>query len=123
MVERVKKAREEVEAAVAKLQQASSDLRNFARRNPEESATSYLVFANAHLRVTGAFTSGLRRTASIDRVLNRAQAAEQAQRRRAEDEQRRLEARNHEREVRRLTLPTTDHDALAEVYGEMLNAD
>ena len=122
IVEKIKQARADVDAAVQKLQQTSMELKAYARRNPDESGSSLMVFANAHLRVCGACSQGVRRTASMDRVLNRAaQEQELARRREAEDEKR-AEERAHRRKVKKLSLPVPDPDAFAEVYGELLDA-
>ena len=117
LVERIHTARESIESDVAHLQQACLELRTLVRRNYDEASSSYLVFANAHLRLSGALLQGVRRTASMDRMLNKAQQErEEAQALEAEH-QARQELRAHARHVESLQLPS--EDAFAEVYGEL----
>lgn len=122
MVEQIKQAREDLEGDLEKLQALSLELRARCRRNLGEEVTGrYLTWVNAHLRITGALTNGLRRTASMDRVLNQAQADLEEARRRAQEEARRLEARDHQRHVNQLILPTTDD--FDEVFGDLVDEE
>lgn len=122
LVEQIKKAREDLEADLGKLQELSMDLRARCRRNLGDEVTGrYLTWVNAHLRITGALSNGLRRTASMDRVLDRAQADLEEARRRAQEEARRLEARDHQRHVNKLILPTSDD--FDEVFGDLVDEE
>lgn len=122
LVAQIKKVREDLEGNVTKLQELSQQLRSQCRRNlGEESTSRYLVWTNAHLRVTGALSSGLRRTASMDRVLANAKAEIEEAKRRAEDEARWLEAREHQKTVNKMLLPTTDD--FYEVFGDLVDEE
>lgn len=118
LVDRIHKAREAIEQDVAHLQDACLELRTVVRRNYDEASSSYLVFANAHLRLAGALVQGVRRTASMDRMLNRAQEEREEARRREMEHRRAQEVRDHARHVQKLQLPT--EDAFDEVYGEVM---
>lgn len=126
VVAEIRQLRQTADDLALQLVTKSEHLRKLARVNPDEGASHYLVFANAHLRVAGALGQGVRRTASIDRVLaTAAEEREQAQQREAENEARR-EARERAREQekaleRHLTIP--QEDAFDELYGEMLEGE
>ena len=116
MVAQVQKVREDIEANLDQLKDLSLALRCRCRRNlGDESMAGYLVWANAHLRVTGALSNGLRRTSSMDRVLKTSQADREENERRTQEEARRLETREHQRVVDQLMLPTTDD--FEELFG------
>lgn len=116
MVAQVKKAREDIESSLNQLKELSLALRSRCRRNlGDETMAGYLVWANAHLRVTGALSNGLRRTSSMDRVLKISQADREETERRTQEEAHRLETRNHQRVVDKLMLPSTDD--FDELYG------
>jgi len=116
----VREARDEVETSLRKLQEVSARLRQFVRRAPSDEGSSQITaFANAHLRLTAALGSGIRRTASMDRLIDAAEAERQeAQRQVAQREERRERAQAE----RRLQLPEPE-DAFEELYGEMIDAD
>lgn len=120
LTQAVKEARGEVETSLRKLQDASTLLRAQIRRNPDETTAQFMVFANAHLRLTGALSSGLRRASNMDRMLDNV--------RREQDEIQRIDAERQERQQRRerekvtnLPLPEPE-DAFDEIYGEIVDA-
>jgi len=121
-IERVRDARQTIESALLGLQRTASELRDRARRNPDEVSANHLIYANAHLRLTGALANGIRRTASMERVLNSAEAKREDARRREEEDRLRRELRAHERHINSLTLPTSDVDDFDEVYGDLTDA-
>lgn len=121
-IERVREARATIETALMGLQRAASELRDRARRNPDETSANHLVYANAHLRLTGALANGIRRTSSMERVLNSAEAKREDARRRDEEDRLRRELRAHERRVNDLTLPASDVDDFDEVFGDLIDA-
>lgn len=121
-IEWVRDARQTIETALLGLQRAASEMRDRARRSPDEVSANHLIYANAHLRLTGALTNGLRRAASMERVLNSAEAKREDARRRDEEDHLRRELRAHERHVDQLSLPAPDVDDFDEVYGDLTDA-
>lgn len=117
LIEQIKEARRDVEASLAKLTHLADEMRGRARRSPE-SSPSLVVFANAHLRFAGAATQGMRRTASMDRVIDRAKAEKEELQRREAQERKWAEARQARKKVERMVLPTDD--AFEELYGEVV---
>jgi hypothetical protein len=122
LVETIKKARSDIESAVSRLQTATLELRSVTRRNFDESASSLLVFSNAHLRLCGAMTQAVHRTASMDRVLVRAEKDREEARVREQEYRRQREAqaqvKEHSKLIDQLKVPTEDDfDAL---YGEIV---
>jgi hypothetical protein len=118
LIGRIKEARQEVETALTRLTYLSDELRSRARRAPENSS-SLVVYANAHVRFAGAASQGMRRTASMDRLLDRAKAEKEETQRREALERKWAESRRVQKQVDRLILPTDD--AFSELYGEVVN--
>jgi hypothetical protein len=118
LIGRIKEARQEVETALMRLTHLSDELRSRARRSPENSS-GLVVFANAHVRFAGAATQGMKRTASMDRMLERAKAEKEETQRREAQERAWAESRRVQKQVDRLVLPTDD--AFDELYGEVVN--
>lgn len=121
-IERVREARQTIETALMGLQRAATELRDRARRNPDEVSANHLIYASAHLRLTGALSNGIRRTAAMERVLNSAEARREDARRREEEDRLRRELRANERRINNLTLPVSDVDDFDEVYGDLIDA-
>ena len=121
LVVQIKEARGEMETVVTRLAQLTDQLRQHVRRNPTDSTSRYLVFATAHQRFAGALGAGLRRTASMDRLLDRAKEEQREAREREAERERRQETRDHQRLVDRLTLPTDDD--FWEVYGDVVDGE
>lgn len=119
LIGRIKEARQEVETSLTKLVALSEEMRARARRTPAEGSSSLVVFANAHLRFAGAARQGVTRTASMDRVLERAKSEKEELQRREAYERQRAEARKAQKQVERLVLPTDD--AFEELYGEVVD--
>lgn len=119
IVEQIKATRADLEGGMAKLGQLTQQLRQHVRRNQNESTSRYLTYANAHQRLAGALGTGLRRTASMDRLLGVAKEEQREAREREAELERRQETRDHQRLVDRLTLPTADD--FEEVYGEVID--
>jgi chromosome segregation ATPase len=120
----VKEARGAVEEANQRLNRVATKLRQATRRGESDDTTAQLmVFANAHIRLTGSLASGLRRASVVDRLLNNAETE-----RRERQEAAEREAERQEREERRqqakpqLSLPEPE-DAFDELYGEIVDAD
>ena len=111
--------RGDIEAKVSKLHELSLELRTTARRTLDASSNGFILYANAHLRVVGALTQGIRRTASMDRVLVIGQRDQEDARRRDEEERQDREVREHGRMIDQLSLPTEDD--FEELYGEVLS--
>lgn len=119
LVERTQLLRTDIENSVARLVEASTELRAVCRRNFDEASASYLVFANSHLRLASALTQGIRRTASMDRMLvNAAREREDAREREAAF-QRQQEIRKHSKLVEQLQMPSDDD--FNDLFGEIVN--
>ncbi len=120
LVAQVQEARRDVETALSKLNGLSDDLRTRARRIPNELSNSLVVFANAHVRFAGAASQGMRRTANMDRLLDKAQADKLENERRQIQERNWAAAREARKSVEKLILPSSDADAFDELYGEVV---
>jgi SMC interacting uncharacterized protein involved in chromosome segregation len=115
IVQGIDEARRTIEQAVSKLAEMSQKLRTHALRQRNDLTSGYLAFSNAHMRICGALSQGLRRTASMGRVLESSKLSQEEAKQRdlREEEQRRMRAQN--REIEKLSLPTNDDFDL--VYG------
>ena len=118
LIGQIKEARQEVETALSRLTYLSDEMRSRARRSPADGSSSLVVFANAHLRFAGAASQGMKRTASMDRVLERAKAEKEEAHRRESQERQWAEARRAQKQVEKLVLPTDD--AFDELYVEVV---
>jgi flagellar biosynthesis chaperone FliJ len=118
LIQQIKEARRDVEASLTKLTHLAEEMRGRARRSPETSS-SLVTFATAHLRFAGAATQGMRRTASMDKFLDRAKAEKEETQRRETQERKWAEAYRARKQVERLVIPTAD--AFDELYGEVVN--
>lgn len=119
LVVRVKALRSEIERMASQLTDASTELRAVCRRNFDEASSSYLVFANSHLRLAGALSQGVRRSATMDRMLvNAAREREDAREREAAF-QRQQQIREHNKLVQQLQAPSADD--FDDLFGEILN--
>jgi hypothetical protein len=122
IVQQIQEARKDVESSVKKLHDLSLALRSKTRRSLDGGSSGYLVFANAHLRLAGALTQGVKRAASMDRVLKRAQSEQEETRRRAKEDRQRREDRAYQKQLQQLQQPS--EDAFEQLYGEVVvNAD
>jgi len=115
----VRDARQEVENSLAKLTSVADALRDQARRTRSDGAVSWVTFANGHLRFAGASQQGLKRTCQgMDRLLDRVKAEKEDQERRDQDERKWEKARNTQKQIDRMILPTDD--AFDELYGNVV---
>lgn len=119
LVGQIRQAREEVSASLAKLAHLADEMRSHARRSPGEGASSLVTFATAHARFAGAARQGMTRTATMDRILEKAKAEKVEAERREIQERKWADARRAQKQVERLVLPTDD--AFDELYGEVVN--
>lgn len=117
LIEQIKEARRDVESSLAKLTHLADEMRSRARRNPE-SSSSLVVFANAHLRFAMAASQGMKRTSSMDRVIDRAKAEKEEIQRRDAQDRKWSASRKAQKQVERAILPTDD--AFDELYGEVV---
>lgn len=108
-------ARQAIEAEVQKLALLSQELRSHAMRNRDDLTTGYLAYSNAYTRICGALGQGLRRTASMGRVLDSAKANQEEAKQREAHEEERQRLRAQTKQVERLKLPTSEDFDL--VYG------
>ena len=118
LIEQIKAARQEIENSLSRLIGLSDDLRTRSRRIPNASSSSHVIFATAHLRFAGAATQGMKRTAAMDRMIDRAKADLEEAARREEQEAKWMAERAARKKVEKLTLPTDD--AFDEVYAEVV---
>ena len=123
-VEQIREMRAEIDDRVGKLHELSTRLRTQAMRSGDESTSSLVNFANAHMRIAGAVSTGMRRTTAMDRVLQRAKDEQGQVRERAErEETRRLQvARQHEQAKQIAKLQTPMDDDLEQLFGEVTRA-
>lgn len=119
LVERIHKTRQELDERIAQLTEVATELRSVCRRNFDEASSSYLIYANSHLRLAGALSQGVRRTASMDRVLVNAAKEREDAKQREEVFRRQQEVRAHGKLVQKLQLPADD--AFEELFGEIVN--
>ena len=116
----LKEARQEAEDSLTKLARLAEELKTLARRSLGEEAGKLTLYANAHLRFSGAATQGLKRAASMDWMLERAKTEREDAKRREESERQRdaerLKAREMRQSIERMILPPSD--AFDELYGE-----
>jgi hypothetical protein len=116
IIDEMASVRESISTSVLKLVELSQRLRTHALRQRDDMTSGYLTYSNAYARICGALNQGLRRTASMGRVLDTAKANQEETRQREaiEEEQRKLRAQN--REIEKLSLPTSDDFDL--IYGD-----
>lgn len=119
MVQRIRDARAGLDRQIAELQIASNDLRTECRRNFDEASSSFLVFANSHIRLAGALSQGVRRTASMDRMLVNAAADREEAKVRQEALRVQQQVRSQARQMEQLQAPSDDDFDL--VFGEVVN--
>lgn len=115
----IQEAREEITLRIDSLYRLAVELRTLSRRSFDEGSQSYVVFANAHLRLAGALSQGVRRTGSTDRILKVGQTEREDARRRDEMNRQREQVQEHRKVIDKLALSTDN--AFDEVYGEFLS--
>lgn len=120
LVSSIVEARVEVEKALEKLTKASDALRTRARRIPNESANTLVVFSNAHLRFSGAASQGMKRTAALDRLLDKAKAEKEELARREELEKQAAARRLARKKAEQLSVLPPSDDAFESLYGEVV---
>jgi hypothetical protein len=118
-------ARKSIEQEVRRLSDLSQKLRTHALRQKDDMTGGYVAYSNAYVRICGALNQGLRRTASMERVLDTAKANQEESKLREAREEQGRRMRAHNREIQKLSLPTSDDFDL--VYGtgsgEVTNAE
>lgn len=119
LIEEVKKLRQESETTLAKLAAAAEALRAKSRRIQNASSSSLVIFATAHLRFAGAAIQGMKRTTSMDRMIDRAKANKEEEARREEQERRWAEERAAKKKIQEMVAPSDD--AFDELYGEVVD--
>jgi hypothetical protein len=118
LVRDIQAAREDLTSAIDRLYRLAVELRTLTRRSLDEGAQSYIMFANAHMRLAGALNQGVKRTGSTDRILKIGQTEREDARRREENLRQRAEVREHQKAIDKLVL--TSDDAFDEIYGEIV---
>lgn len=116
ILSQIDETRKSLEQGIAKLAEQSGRLRTHALRQRNDLTPGYLAFSSAYQRICGALSQGLKRTASMSRVLDTAKANQEESRLREADEEKRRQARAQARQIERLSLPTSDDFDL--VYGD-----
>lgn len=118
LVRDIQAAREDLTSAIDRLYRLAVELRTLTRRSLDEGAQSYIMFANAHMRLAGALNQGVKRTGSTDRILKIGQTEREDARRREESLRQRAEVKEHQKAIDKLVL--TSDDAFDEIYGEIV---
>lgn len=118
LVRDIRAAREDLTSNIDRLYRLAVELRTLTRRSLDEGAQSYIMFANAHMRLAGALGQGVKRTGSTDRILKIGQTEREDARRREEVLRQRSDAKEHQKAIDKLML--TSDDAFDEVYGEVV---
>lgn len=113
----MEQVRQEVSASVTRLASLAQQLRTHALRHQDDLTSGYLSYSSAFTRICGALNSGLRRTASMGRVLDAAKATQEETERWVVREEEARQARARTKEIERLSLPTSDDFEL--VYGDL----
>lgn len=121
IIEEMATVRAEIEGSVLRLAELSQRLRTHALRQRDDLTSGYLSYSSAFSRICGALSSGLRRTASMGKVLDAAKAAQEETHRREVREEELRQARARTKEIERLSLPTNDDFDL--VYGDLGEAE
>jgi hypothetical protein len=121
LVRDIQAAREEITSNIDRLYRLAIELRTMSRRSLDEGAQSYIMFANAHMRLAGALNQGVKRTGSTDRVLKIGQAEREDARRRDEALRQKTEARENRKAIDKLML--TSDDAFDEIYGDVVQPE
>ena len=122
LVRRIQGVREELLTKVTELQELSTELRVKSRRFvADDGSNSYIMFANAHLRLAGALNQGLRRTGSTDRVLKIGKEEREEARRREEADIARRESRERTKAVN--DLIAFSDNSFDELYGEIVGEE
>jgi hypothetical protein len=121
IISQMEEARQTIEGSVLRLASLAQQLRTHALRRRDDLTTGYLSFSSAYTRICGALNSGLRRTASMSRILDQAKMAQEETERREQREASARQARAQAKEIERLSLPTSDDFDL--VYGTGAEAE
>jgi len=120
LVEAIASAKVAVDTAVQKMLLASITLRDKVRRTRSDTGSyNRLIYANAHMRLAGAFTQGLKRIGPMERVLDRVKA---------EQEEVRLQGilddkRAQEHAKRRKAQYSASEDAFDELYRDVVQEE
>ena len=117
IVDEMLTVRKEIGTSVTKLSLLCDRLQTQVRRRQDDTTSSYTMYATGHQRLASALSNGIRRTASMDRMLDRAAQEREEDRRRAERELAMAKARQQKRALDKSLLPSDDD--FAEVYGEL----
>jgi len=118
LVRDIQAVREDLTSNIDRLYRLAIELRTLTRRSLDEGAQSYIMFANAHMRLAGALGQGVKRTGSTDRVLKIGQAEREDARRRDEVQRQKAEDRERRKVIDKLVL--TSDDAFDEIYGDVV---
>jgi hypothetical protein len=78
IVAEITSLRETVDLAARRIGDLSRTLYGHSRRQADATTPAYIAFANTWTRLAGAIQQGLRRTSTVDRVLDRALEAQSA---------------------------------------------
>lgn len=121
IIEEMETTSQEVSNAVLRLAGLAQKLRTHALRQRDDLTPGYLSYSSAYTRICGALSSGLRRTASMNRVLDAAKVVQEETERRENREAEARQVRARTKEIERLSLPTSDDFDL--VYGDMTESE
>ena len=116
-IQGIQEIRLELESLAKRMQEKAYEFRRTSRKFAGEDSSSYVVFANIHMRLAGAILQGIRRATPLDGVLE----TRRLEQREAEEDRRREQVRENERVLRRIREPS--EDALSELYGSLLEGE
>jgi hypothetical protein len=120
IIAQIQGVRQELETSVGRLHDLCQQLRASVRQlSGDEGAHHYLMFANGHIRLAGALSQGVRRTAAMDRLLTAAKAEKEEVQRRDEQQRQLQESRDRQRAIDHLQLPQDDD--FEDLYGEVMS--
>ena len=116
LVRSLVEVREEIEQKLTQLLELSQRLRTHVLRRRTDLTGAYLACSNAHLRICGALSQGVRRTAGIVRTLDTSKLALEDQQRRERELAEKAKIRASQRHVEKLSLPESDD--FDQVFGD-----
>lgn len=121
LVEEIASAKVAVDTAVQKMLLAAITLRDKVRRTRSDTGSyNRLIYANAYMRLAGAFTQGLKRIGPMERVLARVKGEqEEARLQEVREEKRAQEAAKKRKAVQY----SASEDAFDELYRDVVQEE
>lgn len=117
LVGQIGEQRKTLEQAALKVHELSVVLQSKARRASLEGSGHYILYSTAHLRLAGAIGQAVKRTVSMDRVLDKAKSEAEENRRIREADRLQASAREAKKRIAETINPPIDY-SFEELYGE-----